>query len=215
MSVGEITVGDDLYRCEVIQDGFDEGLADWWEEGLGHFRWEDGHLIVDAREGGYSAFFKRPLPADLLVQFTVRTLPPNQQNNINLISHCRPQSPGQWPIVELGRYPGYRVMPNYIVTFVGAYEREDWGRELTAGRTRLRRDPGFDLIQETHRENVFGRPYEITFTALDGRIRYSIDGELIHDWQDPDPIPGPGYFALRTYCTVLDYSRILFARLLL
>jgi hypothetical protein len=212
MGVTELRVGSDAYRCEIIKRGFGPNLDDWHEEGLGRFRWQDGHMIVDAREGGYSAFYRRPLPAGLLVRFTVRTLPPEQQNNINLISHCQPPQPGRWPIVELGRYPGYRTMPNYIVTFVGAFEQEDWSRGLTAGRTRLRRDPGFELIQETTRENVFGREYEITFAARAGRIRYYIDGRLTHDWQDPAPITGEGYFALRTFSTVLDYSDILFAR---
>ena len=102
-------------------------------------------------------------------------------------------------------------MDNYIVTFVGAYDRDDWGRELTAGRTRLRRNPGFNLIQETQRDNAPGRPYQITFVAAGGRIRYYIDGEKTHDWQDPAPLDG-GYFALRTFCTVLECSQVLLAR---
>ena len=37
------------------------------------------------------------------------------------------------------------------------------------------------------------------------------DGEKIHDWQDPAPLDG-GYFALRTFCTVLEYNQVLLAR---
>jgi len=211
MSVTEITVGDDVYRCDVLKEGFAPSLDDWTEEGLGHFHLEGESMIVDAREGGYTAFYRQPLPADLLAQFTVRTLPPDQQKNINLISHCRPERPGDWPIVELGRYKGYQAMDNYIVTLVGTDGRDDWGKGLTAGRTRLRRNPGFNLIDETPRENVPGRTYELTFVTFAGRVRYYIDGEKIHDWQDPDPLPG-GYFGLRTFCTVLEYSRVLLAR---
>ena len=212
MSVEEIAVGPDVFRCEVLKRGFGAELSDWHQEGLGRFRLEGESMIVDAAEGGYSAFYREPLPADMLAQFRVRTLPPAQQNNINLISHCRPEAGGQWPIVELGRYPGYRTMPNYIVTFVGAFERADWDKGLSAGRTRLRRNPGFELLQETERENRFSAWYEITFTAQAGRLRYSLDGALTHDWTDPAPIAG-GYFALRTYCTVLEYTDLLFARL--
>lgn len=207
----EIPVGEDVYRGQVLRGGFGASLDDWFEEGLGHFRLEGEAMIVDAREGGYSAFYRQPLPADLLARFTARTLPPNQQSNINLISHCQPPEPGRWPIVEVGRYKGYQAMPNYIVTFVGAYDREDWGKCLTAGRTRLRRNPDFRLIQETQRENVFGRPYEVTFVAQVGRIRFYIDGSRIHDWQDPEPLGG-GYFALRTFSTVLEYRDLLFAK---
>jgi hypothetical protein len=212
MSITQIPVGQDVFRCEILRQGFNDGLDGWHEEGLGQFRLDGDSMVVDAHEGGYSAFCKQRLPADLLARFVVRTLPPAQQNNINLISHCQPPQPDTWPIVELGRYPGYRAMSNYIVTFVGAYEAEDWGKDLTAGRTRLRRNPDFRLIDETNRENRFGAWYEITFAAQGGRIRYYIDGRKIHDWQDPDPI-GEGYFALRTFSTVLEYRDVLFARI--
>ncbi len=121
MPVAEIAAGEDLFRCDVLKQGFAPSLDDWAEEGLGSFRLDGSSMIVDAREGGYSAFYRQPLPADLLAQFTARTLPPDRQRNINLISHCRPDRPGEWPIVELGRYAGYQVMDNYIVALPGGY----------------------------------------------------------------------------------------------
>ena len=50
--------------------------------GLGSVRFSlDGDaMLIDAREGGYSAFWKTPLPADMLVRYRARSLPPYQQN---------------------------------------------------------------------------------------------------------------------------------------
>jgi hypothetical protein len=170
-------------------------------------------MTIDAREGGYSAFFKTPLPADMLVRYRVKSLPPYQQNNFNLISHCSPRAPG-WPIVELGRYPGYRVFDNYIVTFVGDWERDDWGQEINKGRVRFRRNPGFELNREQYPDSVCGKEYEITYAVVGGRMHYYIDGAKIDEWQDPAPLAG-GFFAFRTYCTVAEYRHPLFVALTL
>ena len=167
-------------------------------------------MIVDARKGGYTAFYREPLPADLLAQFTARTLPPDQQKNINLISHCRPQRPGEWPIVEGGKYKGYRELDNYIVTFLRSNDEERAESDGCTGRQRLRRNPGFQLVEEklVHPSEL-EVDYEITFAAQDGRLRYYIDGRKIFDWTDPEPITGDGYFALRTWKTNSLYSDLL------
>jgi len=94
-------------------------------------------------------------------------------------------------------------MPNYIATFVGGGGDDD-----TPGRTRLRRNPGFRLLsEEFETESAPDRDYEIVFAVRSGRVRYYIDGRLLHDWTDPAPLPG-GLFALRTWKTALVYSEI-------
>lgn len=200
MARKEIAAGDDRFTGEVLKQGIGS-LHEWHEEGLGRFSLDGEQLHVDAHEGGYTAFYRTPLPDDLLVQYVVRTLPPRGQNNMNLISHCQPPSEG-WPIVELGRYKGYRAMPNYIVTFVGGINEETGEREYE-GRQRLRRNPDFHLIDESFDvPSELERDYRLTFVARGGRIRYYIDGAKIFDWQDPAPVTGGGFFGFRTYKTV-------------
>ena len=210
MSEHEIAIGGEVFRGRVLREGIGPDFGDWFQEGLGKFSMPEPHVMeVDAIQGGYTAFIRKPLPADLLVRYRCKTLPPDGMNNINLISHCQPPRPGEWPIVELGRYKGYREMPNYIVTFVSGKNEFEGIRECP-GRQRLRRNPGFALIEE--REDVpseLGRQYEITFTALRGRLRYYIDGRKVFDWQDPQPITGEGFFAFRTYKTHEVYSDLL------
>jgi len=199
------SLGGDVYRGTLIQSGFGGSTDDWSGEGPGSFRPEGDRLVIDALEGGYTCFLKRELPADLLIRYVCKTLPPQGQDNLNLISHCRGREPGEWPIVELGRYQGYQEFANYIVTFVGDYNEETGGRD-SPGRTRLRRNPGFQLLAETFEVPCnHGQAYEIVFAVQSGRVRYYLDGRKIFDWQDPEPLPG-GHFALRTYKSVLECS---------
>jgi hypothetical protein len=210
----EVSLGDEVFRGRVIREGIGKSLDDWFQEGLGRFSMPRPDVMeVDAVEGGYTAFIKQPLPADLLVRYRCRTLPPDGMNNINLISHCQPPEPGKWPIVELGRYKGYREMPNYIVTFVSGKNESEGTRECP-GRQRLRRNPGFALIDEKEAmPSDLDRLYEIAFTVLAGRVRYYIDGRKIFDWQDPQPVTGEGFFAFRTYKTHEVYSDLLILEL--
>jgi hypothetical protein len=205
------SLGADLFRGSTIQSGF--GSSDLWSsEGPGSFRLDGERLVIEALDGGHTCFLKRELPADILVSYTCRTLPPQGQDNVNLISHCRGRRPGAWPIVELGRYKGYQESGNYIVTFVGDYNEETGGRD-SSGRARLRRNPGFQLLAETFEVPCnHGQAYEIVFAVQSGRVRYYLDGRKIFDWQDPDPLPG-GYFGLRTYKTALECREFSIAEL--
>lgn len=198
MATVEIALGAERVRGELIVSGFGTSLADWHEEGAGHFRLDGGQMVVEAPGGGYTAFLRRELPADLLARFVCSVIPPAGANNINLLSHLQPPRRGEWPVVADGAYEGYHVMPNYIATFVRP--------EDAPGRTRLRRNPGFSLISEEFgTESVLGREYEIVLAVQGGRIRYCIDGNVLHDWTDPEPL-GAGYLGLRTWRTSLRYT---------
>lgn len=199
----QIQAGDDIYQGRAIKQDFLPDLSDWHEEGLGHFSPADGRMLIDAREGGYSAFYREELPRDIVVRYSVRSLPPYRQNNFNLISHCRPPNRG-WPIVEQGKYPGYRAFENYIVTFVGDWEQDAWGQANRQGRVRFRRNPGFAMNLEREVESAYGAEYEIVYAARNGLIRYYIDGAKVGEWQDPAPLAG-GFLALRTFCTTAEY----------
>lgn len=212
MSTKELRLGEEVFPCRVIKEGFLPDLEDWSEEGLGHFELKGNMMLVNALEGGYSAFYRQQLPPDILIRFRAKTIPPGGQNNINIITHCLPGEPGKFPIVPLGRYKSYQELPNYIVTFVGDFD-EQTGQRQSEGRTRLRRNPGFELLQETHPDSQLEREYQIVFTCKGGHIRYYLDGVKLHDWQDRSP-HGGGYFALRTYRTMLEYRDLLIAQLL-
>ncbi|MGQ9661935.1 MAG: DUF6250 domain-containing protein [Kiritimatiellia bacterium] len=203
----ELTIGTESYYGEVLKQNFEPNIDDWHAEGLGRIFLDRNRMIIDAPTGGFSVFWKTSLPANVLVRYRTHSLPPYRQNNFNLISHCTPTH-SRWPIVEGGRYPGYREFPNYIVTFVGDWEEADWGKDNHKGRIRFRRNPGFELKREYQTESVYGKPYEIVYVVHRGLLRYYVNGQKMGEWHDPLPLDG-GYFALRTFCTTAEYSDLL------
>src|SRR5690606_26472411 len=84
-------------------------------------------------------------------------------------------------------YKLYHIFPNYIVTFV-----DEW--------TRLRRNPGFNLLSEKPVYSTIDTDYEITFIANKGVLRYYINGEKVHDVNTDEPLLG-GKIGLRTWNT--------------
>jgi hypothetical protein len=210
MATREVSVGGEVLGGEVLLEGLGSP-EDWFQEGPAEIEVRDGGFFIDAMAGGYSAFYKKPFPADLLAQYTCRVIPSEDSwHNINIISHCQPERPGRWPIVPGGNYGGYRAIPNYIVTFLKSNDEERVASGGCTGRQRLRRNPGFQLLDEKliHPSEP-EVDYRITFAARRGRLRYWIGDRQIFDWQDPQPIAGEGFFALRTWQTISVYSDIL------
>ncbi|MHC4914087.1 MAG: DUF6250 domain-containing protein [Planctomycetota bacterium] len=210
MTTREVSAGGEVLGGEVLLEGLGSP-DDWFQEGLAEIEVRDGGFYVDAMAGGYSAFWKKPLPANMLACYTCRVLPSEDSwHNINIISHCRPKVPGEWPIVEGGKYKGYRELDNYIVTFLKSSDEERAAGDGCTGRQRLRRNPGFQLVDEklVHPSEP-EVDYLVTFAVQDGRVRYWIGEQLIFDWQDPEPITGEGFFALRTWQTISVYKDIL------
>jgi len=209
MSEKTIGVGGESFGGEVLLGGLGSP-EDWFQEGPAKIEVRDGGFYIDATAGGYSAFHVKAFPAKMLAQYTCRVLPSeNSWHNVNIISHCQPKQQGTWPIVENGEYKGYRELDNYIVTFLKANDEERAQSGGCTGRQRLRRNPGFRLVDEKliHPSEP-EVDYRITFAAQDGRLRYWIGDQLIFDWTDPEPITGEGYFALRTWQTVSVYKDI-------
>src|SRR5690606_32720163 len=96
-------------------------------------------------------------------------------------------------------YKEYHQLPLYIITFTGALE----GRPQNPGWSRLRKDPGFNLLSEDMETKArTGETYNISVLVQKGRIRYYINGRLIHDYTDPEPYTS-GWFAWRTWHTNL------------
>ncbi len=210
MAFGEIAAGEEVLGGEVLLEGLGSP-EDWFQEGPAKIEPRDGGFYIDATAGGYSAFWKKPLPANMLARYTCRVIPSEDSwHNVNIISHCKPRRPGTWPIVEGGRYSGYRELENYIVAFLKANDEERAASGGCTGRQRLRRNPGFQLVDEklVHPSEP-GVDYRVTFAVRDGRVRYWIGEQLVFDWRDPEPITGEGFFALRTWQTVSLYSDLL------
>ncbi len=180
----------------------------WFIEGDSEVSAADGRLRVQHRRQGQMAtiWYRRELPKNVLVRFRACAVPPatNNSANLNLFLHARELDGRPLRFGRSGQYKDYQGIPNYIVTFTG-------GRQ--AGWSRVRRDPGFSLLHESEARCEVGREYEIAVVYMEGRLRYYLDGQQLHDVLDPDPLPG-GHFALRTWDTDGWWSEVEFGRVI-
>jgi hypothetical protein len=94
-----------------------------------------------------------------------------------------------------GDYSEYHEIPNYTFT-------------STASHSRLRKNPGFDLISDFKFGvgNEFpGNTFRYVMVKDGGDIYAGFDGRLVHRWSDPDP-HGSGWVGMRTWETTATYE---------
>lgn len=197
-----VIVSEDQYEVEWIERE-DFSRPDWesrWVvEGNSDVTVRDGKLWIRRSDTApttsvATVWYRQPLPADILVRFRAQVLPPAEENyaNLNLFLHARELDGSPVKFGRSGAYKEYHMIPNYIATFVGGAAKEGWSR--------IRRDPGFNIISEADVRSKVEQEYSITATFVDDTFRYYLDGRKIHEVTDPDPLPG-GSFALRTFST--------------
>jgi hypothetical protein len=190
----------DAYEVEwLARETFDrpDWTSRWIAEGSSEVKVADGRLWVrkldPAARNTATVWFRPELPRNALVRFRAKPVPPEEENaaNLNLFLHARELDGRPFRFGRSGDYKEYHGIPNYIVTFVGGC-RPGWSR--------ARRDPGFNLLHEAEIRSEVGKEYAIAVTVRDGRLRYYLDGQKIHDILDSEPLPG-GRFGIRTWST--------------
>lgn len=195
---------------------------DWWVEG-GEKVWiENGHLRVKAdppgeRDPGYvcTVWHRETFGGNLRVEFNAHVLSSSvDANNVNVfLLYSDPSGKDLYDTRE-GRadaaYGHYHNLNGYIVTFLNDAEGEG-GRApdgTTRARFRMRRCPGFQLVDEAFDHHCRrGTTYHVTITRQDGRLTYAVDGSVFLDWTDDVPL-GEGRIGLRTYRTDLWWDNI-------
>ena len=183
----------------------------WVVEGDAACEARDGHLNIvtsnqpDSKKSA-TLWWREPLPDNILIEMTAGADLPAEENaaNLNLIFHAREPDGRPYQFGRSSAYADYHKIPNYIVTLTGGFQ-EGWSR--------VRRDPGFTILsEEKSTRSEPGRTYKIRAMITAGRIRYWLDGRLIHDARDPQPLPG-GHFALRTWRSRVWWSDLRIAAL--
>lgn len=171
--------------------------ARWVVEGDAEVKARSGRLLVNSigadKARAATIWYKEDLPDGVVVRFKAKVLPPEEKNaaNLNVFLHAREPDGQPLKFGRSGAYTDYHKIPNYIVTLTGGVQ---------PGWSRVRRDPGFEMIHESQVRSEVGEEYEIAVTVQKGRIRYYLNGKRCHDVTDPKPLPG-GKFALRTWST--------------
>lgn len=209
--VEAFTVGVDKYKVEwLARETFDKTWASRWAvEGDCEVKAEAGRLWVKGIKVGKvnaaTIWYKTVLPADLIVRFKAKAVPPEKDNaaNLNLILSGRETNSDPIAYGRSGVYGEYHKFPNYIITLTGG---------IMPGWSRVRRNPGFQMLNEAQVRSEVGKTYEVVATVQNGRIRYYLNGKKWHDVKDPSPLSG-GRFAIRTWSTNSWWSDFQFGRL--
>jgi hypothetical protein len=198
--------GEDGIETELARETFrDAAWRDRWiVEGSGEISAGDGRLTVNSPQA--TIWWRQPLPADVAITLTAGVDAPAENNaaNLNLFFHAREVDGGAYRFGRSAQYEEYHRIPNYIVTLTGGFQ-EGWSR--------VRRNPGFEMLsEERSTRSEAGRTYRIRVVVAGGRLRYWLDGKLIHDVRNKQPLPG-GHFALRTWRSRVSWSDVRFAAL--
>jgi hypothetical protein len=191
-------------EAELAREAFrDASWRDRWVvEGGGEIAAGDGRLTVNSPQA--TIWWRQPLPADVAITLTAGVDGPAENNaaNLNLFFHAREVDGGAYRFGRSAVYEDYHRIPNYIVTLTGGFQ-EGWSR--------VRRNPGFEMLsEERSTRSEAGQTYRIRVVIVGGRLRYWLDGKLIHDVRDKQPLPG-GHFALRTWRSHVWWSDVRFA----
>jgi hypothetical protein len=193
-----VRVGDEEIEVERRWEAEFEPSDEWRVEKQkpgSEVTFEDGRLHVDsADERGVTIWTRQEFPGDLLVEYEAICREPDGPTSRNLnCFFCA--SNDEEPLDSNprdGGYPDYHDWPNYIFT-------------LTNTHSRLRRDPGFEKVNELMMGVQPDERYRVNILKQGGRIRTCVNGRVIHDWTDPDPY-GSGWVGLRTYDTDVTYD---------
>jgi hypothetical protein len=197
------TPGERWTETGIAREAFDNNWRKRWIlEGNAELSVRRGRLHVASPEA--TLWWHQPLPADAAIELIAGVDGPADDNaaNLNLILHARELDGAPYRFGRSAKYEEYHALPNYIATLTGGFQ---------PGWARLRRNPGFAILSEnTSIRAEAGRTYRIKLLVAEGRLRYWLDGRLVHDVVDPRPLTG-GHFALRTWRSRVWWSDIRFA----
>lgn len=204
-----VSVGGQGYRVAWLYDeSFDDpaALESWKIESEGPAVYVGGGALQVRRnesprlQSGVTLWLDLDLPKDCLVEVEAFTLPGEHACNLNFFLNAREADATTLQYTRHGVYTSYHTIPNYLFTF-------------TEGWARARKNPGFELLREVAElRSEPGRRYRFVMVLEGDRLRYCIDGMLIHDLRDPMPLP-PGRFGLRTWFSNIDYERVRIGRI--
>lgn len=210
----------------LIDERFEEGMANWWVEGEVEAWTQDGRLYVDADSEGTGVgsvatlWCRQPIAGDVKVEFDAQVVSSRvAANNINTLLFY--SDPSGQPLEETrqdradGAYRHYFDLNGYIFTFVRDYpgEAAPYADPSRKARYRMRRCPGFNLVAEAFEgRSEPGVTYHITIEKRGGQITYSVNGKTILTAQDDNPLQS-GLLGLRTFRTKLWWDNVRVTRL--
>ena len=199
----DLTLGSFKLHVELLyQEDFSTGAKGWKTEGRGKMWVEEGRLFMDASQVEMTAWCPYEMEGDILITYQALVLTPPEANNINLFFMVTGTDGEDVLSSELsGAYKEYHQLPNYIMTF-------------TSGYTRLRRNPGFNLVSENKDVKAFAETeYELAILLKGNQIRCFINDIPVHSYTDESRYR-KGRVAFRSWHTRLWWDNLKVYRVL-
>ena len=173
------------------RDDMDGDKGEWIKDGTAPYWFEGGKMVVDCLPGKTSGMFtlwlNRPLSGDFYIAYDTMCMDPEVWNNLNFFLLGRTLD-GELPTP--GRFDSsYGQYHQEAKTYIGT---------LTYKWSRMRKDPGFNLISED--QSMVGhvnRKYFFEIIKKGKTIEWRIDGKTAHRVEDPE-IYESGLFAFRS-----------------
>lgn len=185
--------GEEITVAPLFEESFDS--FDNWITFSKASRWwmEEGSMFGHWAAGGSTVWCRRNFEGDVLMEFRARLLNPDPEwvypgrphggKNINFRLHV--EGPNGEDILDVAeRLQEEGTGPNRV----GDDQYRGYFFTWTFRHARLRRSPGYENVSE----NLdilpdIERWYDISILKTGGRLRYFVDGEIVHDYTDPEP----------------------------
>ncbi|MDQ8203223.1 DUF6250 domain-containing protein [Pelagicoccus sp. SDUM812003] len=191
---------DDRPTSVIYQDDFENGLENWVVEQQpgGTVEVKDGNLVIDD-EKGCTVWFKRELHAPVRIRYHVTLSADQRVSDMNCFWMASdPDHPDDLFAQGHGRtgaFATYDDLQLYYVGYGGNHNSTTrFRRYLGKGEKPLLE--GYDLRGEQHLLKA-DHTYEIELVADENGARYYRDGELVFEYEDPQPLSS-GWFGFRT-----------------
>ena len=210
----------------LFRDDFSGDLSNWWVEGGQRVWVEDGRLYVrsdppGSRQPGFvcTVWCRQQFSGDLRLEVDAHVLESQGDcNNINFFLLY--SDPAGTPLYDTrdtradAGYDKYHNLNGYIFTYLNdtdvAGGRYDDGS--TKARIRIRRCPGFELLNETFTHHCRrGVTYRLALERSRGQLSIAVDGRTLLTTPDDRP-HASGLIGLRTYQTYLWCDNVVVSR---
>jgi hypothetical protein len=193
----ELTVGSFQVEAELLyHEDFSSDLKKWKSEGRGKIWVEEGRLHMDAWKVEMTAWCPFEMAGNLLITYEAFVKKPSDANNINVFFLATAAEGKDILKLDLsGAYKEYHQLPNYIMTF-------------TSGYTRLRRNPGFNLVSENTQVKALPvTEYQLAILIQGSEVRCFINDIPVHAYRDESRLQ-QGKIAFRSWHTRLWWDNL-------
>ncbi len=192
----------------IYANDFSKEANDFVLEGKGRYYIKDERLFLDDSEAqsGLTFWLNKEFKDNILITYKAMVVEPKLAGNLNFFFMARTKD-GRFVLEDQhdGKYAQYHERCNlYILTFTA-----NQGNEALSGWSRLRKDPGFNLLSEDRSmKTEINKEYLFEIYKMGQNIEIKINGESVHRYTDNEPymVGAVGFRTWKTRQCVKDFK---------